>query len=500
MSVKKDRESQVDELIKGVGMVKGFNISNTVLATSLVGAGLLGFVLTRYKTSRSNEWLVRTGLAIEDIQIGKKFVKWPYQNIETINMIPVSYSFQINAMSMEKMSFIFPAVFTVGPRNDEKSLKKYSRYLLNQPTGDFDKLIEGIFEGESRTAASNLPIEDIFTGRTKFKNEIVGKVQEHIDQFGLEIFNANIEELQDSNSSNYFSSLSQKIKAEAENRAKVEVAEQNKLGEIGSKEREGETRQKVSIIESDTTLVENQRQQEILKSNAELEKIRSEQILIMEQASIKAKNEALITKMTMEKEVEVKRSLMELEKQRATDLSSTQVRAEMEAKKAEGESNSNKIKADALLYLEQKKAEGELYAKQKEAEGINAVYSAQAEGFKKLIDSFGGNPQALISYTMMDKGIYEKLAESNAKAIQGLNPKITVWTHDASKGMEPIQNLARGIIPMLDTIESQTGYKLPEWIMNKSSGSEVENKLEEGNKLEGENKLRRRVGMGYPKM
>lgn len=449
--------------------------SNTgIIATSALSIGILGFALSRYKTSRSNEWLVRTGLGIKDIQIGKKFVHWPFQNIENINMIPISYKFKINAMSREKMNFEFPTVFTVGPKNDVESLTKYSRYLLNQSTEDFDRLIEGIFEGEARTAASNLPIEDIFTGRTNFKNEIVQKVQEHIDQFGLEIYNANIEELKDSDSSNYFTSLSQKIKAEAENRAKVEVAEQNKLGEIGSKEREGETRQRTSIIESDTTLVENQRQQEIIKSNAELEKIRAEQDLIIRQATIKAENEALITKMTMEKEVEVKRSLMELEKQRASDLSSTQVKAEMEAKKAEGEANSTKIKADALLYAEQKNAEAKLYSKQKEAEGINAVYSAQAEGFKKLIDSFGGNPQALISYTMMDKGIYEKLAESNAKAIQGLNPKITVWTHDASKGMDPIQNLARGVIPMLDTIESQTGYKLPNWMINKIESGNIE--------------------------
>lgn len=449
-------------------------ITNGIIVS--LGIGLLGFCFTRYKISHSNEWLVRTGLGIKDIQIGKKFIKWPFQNIESINMVPISYNFKINAMSREKMNFEFPTVFTVGPKNDKESLINFSRYLLNQSNDDFDKLIKGIFEGESRTAASNLPIEDIFTGRTNFKNEIVKKVQEHINQFGLEIYNANIEELKDSSSSNYFTSLSQKINAEALNRAKVEVAEQNKIGEVGSKEREGETRQKISIVESDTTLVENQRQQEIVKSNAELEKIRAEQSLIIQQAIIKSENEALITRMTMEKEVEIKRSLMELEKQRATDLSSTQVKAEMEIKKAEGESNSIIIRADAQLYSEQKIAEAKLYSKQKEAEAINVVYSAQAEGFKKLVDSFGGNPQALISYSMMDKGVYEKLAESNAKAIQGLNPKITVWTHDASKGMEPIQNLARSIIPMLDTIESQTGYKLPEWIINKDIESNSTNK------------------------
>lgn len=457
-----NKKSTEDNIKSNTNLIIG-----SLVGIGLTGIGLTGLAFTRYRTSKANEWLVRTGLGIKDIQIGKKFFQWPFQNIAYINMNPVSYKFKINAMSKEKMNFEFPSVFTVGPKNDSESLIKYSRYILNQSTEDIDRLIEGIFEGESRTAASNLPIEDIFTGRTNFKNEIVKKVQEHIDQFGLEIYNANIEELKDSESSNYFISLSQKIKAEAENRAKVEVAEQNKLGEIGSKEREGETRQRTSIIESETTQVENQRKQEIIKSTAELEKIRAEQDFIIKQAMIKAENEALITKLSLEKEVEVKRSLMEIEKQRASDLSSTQVKAEMEAKKAEGESKSIKIKADAQLYSEQKNAEAKLYAKQKEAEGINAIYSAQAEGFKKLIDSFGGNPQALISYTMMDKGIYEKLAESNAKAIQGLNPKITVWTHDASKGMEPIQNLAKGVIPLLDTIENQTGYKLPEWILNK---------------------------------
>lgn len=34
-------------------------------SVGLIGTGL---ILTRYKTSKSNEWLVRTGLGIKDIQ------------------------------------------------------------------------------------------------------------------------------------------------------------------------------------------------------------------------------------------------------------------------------------------------------------------------------------------------------------------------------------------------------------------------------------------------
>ncbi len=47
--------------------------------------------------------MVRTGLGIKDIQIGKKFIQWPFQNIDYINMAPDSYKFSVNAMSKEKL-------------------------------------------------------------------------------------------------------------------------------------------------------------------------------------------------------------------------------------------------------------------------------------------------------------------------------------------------------------------------------------------------------------
>ncbi len=113
---------------------------------------------------------------------------------------------------------------------------------------------------------------------------------------------------------------------------------------------------------------------------------------------------------------------MQIEKQRASELSMTQVKAEMIAKEAEGNFNAQKITADADFYTAQRGAEATLFSKQKEAEamlyyklkdaeGISAIYNAQAEGLNKLVGAFGGNNQALISYTMLEKGIYEKLAD-----------------------------------------------------------------------------------------
>jgi flotillin len=156
---------------------------------------------------------------------------------------------------------------------------------------------------------------------------------------------------------------------------------------------------------------------------------------------------------------------MILEQQRGAELTKSKISAE-----------SQKLLADAALYKQEKNAEGDLYYKLKEAEGLTAFYTAQAQGLKQLVNAFNGDTRALISYTMLEKGLYEKLAESNAKAIKDLNPKITVWTHDPNTAMNPIQSLGKSIIPMLDTIQDQTGFSLPDWALKQHPKKEKEMK------------------------
>jgi flotillin len=107
--------------------------------------------------------------------------------------------------------------------------------------------------------------------------------------------------------------------------------------------------------------------------------------------------------------------------------------------------------------------------KQKEAEGLSALYEAQSQGINKLVTSFNGDTKSLITYMMLEKDQFNKLAESSAKAIQGLNPKITIW-QTGSGNENPYQNIAslgQSLVPMLETIKNQTGYELPEWMIKK---------------------------------
>jgi flotillin len=111
-----------------------------------------------------------------------------------------------------------------------------------------------------------------------------------------------------------------------------------------------------------------------------------------------------------------------------------------------------------------------LVRKLKEAEGMTALFDAQSQGIQKLISSFNGDTQALVTYMMLEKDQFTKLADASAKAIQGLNPKITVWnTGNGAQTYDSIQSLGKTLIPMLDTIKDQTGYQLPDWIVKRDT-------------------------------
>lgn len=74
-----------------------------------------------------------------------------------------------------------------------------------------------------------------------------------------------------------------------------------------------------------------------------------------------------------------------------------------------------------------------------------------------------------MQYLMLTNGTYERLADANAKAIKGLEPRINVWNTGAqAEGVAdptaPIRNLFQSLPPLLSTIHDQTGMSPPSWL------------------------------------
>ncbi|KAG6401747.1 hypothetical protein SASPL_138612 [Salvia splendens] len=63
-----------------------------------------------YKVAKASEYLVITGGWIKDMKLTRKSWVFPGQRCTRIDLSPVNYTFQVQAMSAEKLPFILPAI------------------------------------------------------------------------------------------------------------------------------------------------------------------------------------------------------------------------------------------------------------------------------------------------------------------------------------------------------------------------------------------------------
>ncbi|RMZ84864.1 hypothetical protein DV736_g6588, partial [Chaetothyriales sp. CBS 134916] len=415
-------------------------------------------------------------------------------------------------MSIEKLQFALPAVFTIGPDNKGDALKKYA--LLLSGAGDARRqgaksnsaihpttrshvqdIVKGIIEGETRVIVSTMTMEEIFKERQVFKQKVIENVQKELDQFGLCIYNANVKELQDTPGSEYFAFLSRKAHEGASNQARIDVAEARMRGEIGEAAKKGHTKQEISKIDAETAVLETKRKSEKAQADAELTNRQTELNMGIQLNQIKAKRAAEARDAELQKEVETKKAFTELERLRARDVVKARIQKETAEQAADASFYCDSKNADAKAYAERQKADADLFKQLQETKGFvqrqmqeaDAIYhvklkeaegiKAQAEAYKALADAFGG-PQGLLTYMMLKEGIHEKLALANAKAIQGLQPKITVWNTGnegaTADNLAPIRNIMQGLPPLLSTINEQTGISPPSWLVNMPNAGDTQ--------------------------
>ena len=412
-------------------------------STALLG-GVSMSLIKRYMVGGATQYILKTGIFIDTIQLSKKTFVLPFQRGVMFDISPKTYQFTVCAMTMEKMEFQLPGVFTIAPYKDLENMKLYAERLITLPPGKVDQVISGIIEGETRLLAANMTIEDIFNNRATFKDQIRKTVQHELDKSGLEIFNANIKEMQDHEGSEYFTFMRQKTKEGAMNRSRVEVAEARKSGELGEKTAIATMTQGVALIEAETTEIVNINKFRKAQSEATLAKQQADLALEVELTQINAVKSARIREEEMQRRVEEAKVHTETESRRALELSRAIVDAEVQIKSAEGSATSQRLTSDARLYSMQREADGEL-----------AKMEAQATGLGTIIDRCAGvDFSNAVQYLMIEKGVYPEMAKHNAEAIRGLSPRISVW-NTGSQNQDPISGVMQSIPPLFDMIHQQ---------------------------------------------
>ncbi|AES60811.1 SPFH/band 7/PHB domain membrane-associated family protein [Medicago truncatula] len=440
-----------------------------------------------YRVAKASEYLVITGAGIEDIKLAKKSWIFPGQSCTVFDLSPVNYTFEVQAMSAEKLPFVLPAVFTIGPRvDDQESLLKYAKLISphDKLSNHVKELVQGIIEGETRVLAASMTMEEVFRGTKEFKQEIFKKVQLELNQFGLLIYNANVKQLVDVPGHEYFSYLGQKTQMEAANQARVDVSEAKMKGEVGSKSREGQTLQNAAKIDAETKIIamqragesdkegfrvrtevkvfENQREAEVAEANSKRAELQGEVERMNALTTTEKLKADLLSKASVEYETKVQEANWELyRKQKEAEAILYEKKAEAEAQKA---------LSDATFYARKQAAEAELYAKKKEAEGIVTLGNAQGVYVSTLLNALGNDYTALRDYLMINGGMFQEMAKINAEAVRGLEPKISIWTNggdnggEGSMGMKEVAGVYKMLPPLFKTVHEQTGMLPPAWI------------------------------------
>lgn len=236
--------------------------------------------------------------------------------------------------------------------------------------------------------------------------------------------------------------MRQRKLADVENKARTDIAEAKYRGDVGVKEKERDTRVQTVQFETQAIEVENIRNIEMAKTTAEMKVKKAEYTRQTAIAEIEAKKASQIRESELQRELEIKLIAQETERQRAEVMSKTTVQAE----------------------ATERLSDAELYKAKREAEAIRARFDAQAEGLRQLLQA-APDSNTVLSYLMIDRNVYPQLAEANAKAINGLQPKITSWTTTEGKSGNVIGDIFKMVPPLVSTIYDQTGIKPPTWML-----------------------------------
>ena len=448
----------------------------------LIVLTLLAFVANQYKRCPSNKIIVVYGKTGDNttakcVHGGGTFVIPLIQDYGVLSLEPLATDIDLRgALSKGNIRVAVPSTFTFGISTKPAIMINAAERLLGLSKQDIIAQASDIILGQLRLAIATLTIEEINQDREKFLEQININVNTELNKIGLEIINVNIKDITDE--SGYIDAIGKKMAAEAINKAKVEVAQQEKLGAVGEAEAnkekevqvaeqsaqtlvgktnaEKEQRIKTANLEAEAVEGENVAKANIADYNATLAVKQAEALKLGEVAKANAERDVL---MAQKEQEEARLKKEELAKQEVEKLR-IQVEADAEAERvrriALGEADAIRAKYFA------------------EAEGVKAVLEAKAKGYEELVKISNNKPEIATSFLMIEK--IEDIVAKQVEAIKNIKfDKITVWDGGSgSANGSTTANFMKDLIkalPAMHDLAKQAGVELPQ-VLGKVAGNE----------------------------
>ena len=438
------------------------NEMTVIVAAVVVVVVLFAALINRYRRCPSDKILVIYGSSSSKksakcVHGGGAFVLPIIQDYAYLSLTPISIDANLtNALSRQNIRVDVPCRFTVGISTDEESMTAAAERLLGLTAVQIQELARDILFGQLRLVIATMSIEELNCDRDKFLDAISSNVEVELKKIGLRLINVNVTDINDE--SGYIEALGQEAAAKAINEAKVRVAEQEKIGEIGKAEANRETRIRTAEANAQAVQGENEAKVQIANSDAD----RREREAEAQRKAIAAEKVAAAKALEEAYSAEQKAEEARADRERATQAANVLVSQEIEKKRKiiEAEAEAEKVRVNAR---------GEADAQ---------FAKMEAEGYDKMIQAAGGD--ATKAYTLLLLEKLPELVKTQVEAIKGINiDKVTVW--DSGKGENGtgstanfLSGLMKSVPPLQDLFE-QAGMALPEYLAKKKEEEGVDN-------------------------
>ena len=437
---------------------------------------LFAAVINRYRRCPSDKILVIYGgsaskKSAKCVHGGGAFV-WPIiEDYAYLSLTPISIDANLtNALSRQNIRVDVPCRFTVGISTDEECMTAAAERLLGLSAQQIQELARDILFGQLRLVIATMSIEELNSDRDKFLEAISSNVEVELKKIGLRLINVNVTDINDE--SGYIEALGQDAAAKAINEAKVRVAEQEKIGEIGKADANRETRIRTAEANAQAVKGENEAKVEIANSDAERREREAEAQRKAVAAEKVAQAKALEEAYSAEQKAEEARA----ERERATQSANVLVSQEIEKQRKiiEAEAEAEKVRVNA-----RGEADAQFAKMEAEARGLFEILNKQAQGYDKMIQAAGGD--ATKAYTLLLLEKLPDLVKTQVEAVKGINiDKVTVWDSGASTdGKGSTANFVSGLmksVPPLQDLFDQAGMALPTYLGKKAEEQKEEEK------------------------
>lgn len=386
----------------------------------------------RYKRCPSNRILViygkvGSGSSAKCIHGGAAFVIPLIQDYDYLSLEPIQIEVPLkDALSMENIRVNVPSVFTVAVGTEPDMMNNAAIRLLGLETPAIKKQAEDIIFGQLRQVIASMRIEDINRDRDAFLHSIQANLEPELRKIGMVLINVNITDITDE--SGYIEAIGQKAASEAIQRARGDVAEELRKGEIRVAEAEREKHVQVAsnVKDQEIGIRDAKRQQAVRVAELDKEQVVGEQTAAFQRQSqvTDAEREMRISVANAQATAQVGEAAASFDqKMRVKDAEKDmRVRvAEADARAIEGENQSRAAVAASNATLRVKEAESYQLGATQEEIAKAAVLEAKNRALAKAAEAEGQRVEAETRAELEAKAKAEKakmIVDAEARAQQ----------------------------------------------------------------------------------